>query len=196
MSVPLTIGSFKNKEDYDRKLSDYHKLLTLQVKLNKDREKGLVMGELYDMGVKPAPEPYESTERMLENTNNQRNMAIGNAVEMMSKTDAVDFVNKYLPTLSVLKEFNQYWDDFHSTIHTIQGTITPPQLYSLWNRFRKVVYDEMEKPTGGKPKPLPKKKVNGGGLKWNKYVASRQEDKPCGMCQKLWMKQLAEEYKK
>lgn len=195
MSVPLTIGSFKNKEDYDRKLSDYHKLLTLQIKMNKDRERGLVMGELYNMGVKPAPEPYQSTEEILTDTNNQRNMAIGNAVEMMSKTDAVDFVNKYLSTLSVLKEFNHYWDDFHSTIHTIQGTITPPQLYSLWNRFRKVVYDEMGEPTGDKP--LPKKKVvNRGGLKWNKYVASRQEDKPCGMSQKLWIKQLAEEYKK
>lgn len=194
MSVPLTIGSFKNKVDQDRKLSDYHKMLKLQVNLNKQREKGLVMANLYERGVRPAPEPFQSTEDTLMDINKQRNQAISSAMEMLSRSDAIDFVSKYLTTLSVLQEFNHYWDDFHSTIHNTTGSITPSQFYYAWNRFRKTVYDQSQEPQETSSG------TKGAGFRgrtgWNKYVSSRQDDKPCEMSQKVWIQQLAREYKK
>lgn len=133
----MSIGNFKSKADYDRKVSDYMKFLKLQASLNERGEKASELTQRYIEGVKPAPAPFRSTEEELADENAQRELAIENVLEAMPKRpEAANFVGMYLRTPEELANFNRNWGAFSSAIAGIQ-LITPQYLNTLWKKFQR-----------------------------------------------------------
>lgn len=133
----MSIGNFKSKADYDRKVSDYMKFLKLQASLNERGEKASELTQRYIEGVKPAPQPFRSTEEELADENAQRELAIENVLEAMPKRpEAASFVGMYLRTPEELANFNRNWGAFSSAIAGIQ-LITPQYLNTLWQKFKR-----------------------------------------------------------
>lgn len=135
MSVPLLIGSFSSKADYERKLRDQRKLLRIQAGLNQNAEKANLAVQSFVDGAKPAPEPFESIEEKISNTNQLRANAIDSLQNILSASEANNFVGTYLDTAEELVQFNRFFGDFSDKIKGIK-LLTPSYLNSLWERYK------------------------------------------------------------
>lgn len=140
MSVPITLGSFTSKGDYQRKYNDYMKLLKLQSNLNAEGEKASVLTQLYyDNEVNPPPGQFVATEDELAQENQQREIALQNLKEKMKPSEATNFISKYLGDLEELNLFNQYWGDFKEEIKGVKF-ISADFMNNLWDRYTKALY--------------------------------------------------------
>lgn len=139
MSVPFLVGGIKSKADYDRKVDDYKRLLRLRARLNTIGEKGSNLGDqIYKGEVIQPPMPFISEEEISADVNTQRGLAIDSVEDyMVSRGDAVNFVNKFLTNLISLQEFNSFFNEFSSGL---SGNYTPFQMNVAWEKFKKQYY--------------------------------------------------------
>jgi hypothetical protein len=139
MSIPVAIGSFTSKADFQRKKQDQKKLLKLQTQLNTAADKASTrISELME-GVKPAALPEVQVSEVLQDINAQREIAVQNSDEILSKRESRAFVNNYLTSLDELVLFNRNFEDFRSEV---SGTsqLDAPYLNILWERFKRQLY--------------------------------------------------------
>lgn len=135
MSVPLLIGNFKSEADYRRKVADQKKLLQLQSKLNTEADKASLQQAQIMEGVVPGVVPEIDISQVLLDYNQQRQDAIVNADEVMTKRDAMTFVDTYLQTLDDLVSFNRNFGTFQESISGIK-LIDPAYMNQLWTKFQ------------------------------------------------------------
>lgn len=135
MSVPLLIGNFKSEADYRRKVADQKKLLQLQSKLNTEADKASLQQAQIMEGVVPGVVPDIDISQTLLDYNQQRQDAIVNADEVMTKRDAMTFVDTYLQTLDDLVSFNRNFGSFQESISGIK-LIDPAYMNQLWQKFQ------------------------------------------------------------
>lgn len=139
MAVPLLIGNFKSKADYERKLSDQKKLLKLQTKLNKEADQASFEMQQMMEGVKPAAQPPRQVAEELQDYNLQRQNAIASADEKLTKADARAFVDTYLTTLDELVEFNRNAAGFLAEIENVD-LVDARFMKTLYDRYMRQQY--------------------------------------------------------
>ena len=139
MAVPLLIGNFKSKADYERKLSDQKKLLKLQTKLNKEADQASFEMQQMMEGVKPAAQPPRQIAEELQDYNLQRQNAIASADEKLTKADARAFVDTYLTTLDELVEFNRNAAGFLAEIENVD-LVDARFMKTLYDRYMRQQY--------------------------------------------------------
>lgn len=139
MAVPLLIGNFKSKADYERKLSDQKKLLKLQTKLNKEADQASFEMQQIMEGVKPAAQPPRQVAEELLDYNLQRQNAIASADEKLTRADARAFVDTYLTTLDDLVEFNRNAAGFLAEIENVD-LVDARFMKTLYDRYMRQQY--------------------------------------------------------
>lgn len=129
MSSSAGIGSFKNKRDYQRQLSDAMKLLKLQIKLNKNAELAS------QRNVFLPPPVTVQTEVQREQTNTQQQIVQVLTSRFFTPTQAQRFVYQFLSLPTDLEEFATYMTEFLPYVKIQDKPMTPAYLNNIWKRW-------------------------------------------------------------